>query len=92
MKENLEIQKLQIEDRLSKINQHEQKINEQLKADLKQQFPDMKTDKLSLNESIGVAHAAYSMTNEKTIDNLRNFSFENDLKGVIQILIKLQKR
>ena len=48
----------------------------------------MKTDKLSLNESIGLAHAAYSMTNEKTIDNLRNFSFENDLKGVIQYIDK----
>jgi len=91
LKENLEIQKTQINDRLLKINQSDQRINEQLKVDLKQQFPDMKTDKLTLNESIGLASAAYSMTNEKTIENLRNFSLENDLKGIINSIDKTTK-
>ncbi|AZV45656.1 hypothetical protein BAOM_p003 (plasmid) [Peribacillus asahii] len=91
LKENLETQKTQINDRFLKINQSDQRINEQLKVDLKQQFPDMKTDKLTLNESIGLASAAYSMTNEKTIENLRNFSLENDLKGIINSIDKTTK-
>lgn len=91
IKENLETQKEQINDRILKINQSDQKINEQLKVDLQQQFPDMKTDKLTLNESIGLAKASYSMTNEKTIENLRNFSLENDLKGIINSIDKTTK-
>ena len=91
LKDNLNEQKCQIEDRILKINQSDKMINEQLKVDLKQQFPDLKTEKLSLNESIGLASAAYSMTNDKTIENLRNFSLENDLKGIINSIDKSTK-
>ena len=91
MNENLDRQKASIEERLLKLDQSEQKINEQLKTDIKQQFPDIKTDKLKLNDSIGLAKAAYTMTNEKTIDNLKNFSLENDLKGVIDTIDKATK-
>lgn len=91
LKDNLNEQKCQIEDRMLKINQSDKMINEQLKVDLKQQFPDLKTEKLSLNESIGLASAAYSMTNDKTIENLRNFSLENDLKGIINSIDKSTK-
>jgi hypothetical protein len=91
LKDNLNEQKCQIEDRILKINQSDKIINEQLKVDLKQQFPDLKTEKLSLNESIGLASAAYSMTNDKTIGNLRNFSLENDLKGIINSIDKSTK-
>lgn len=88
MKLELDSQKAQINDRLMKINQNEHRINEQLKVDLKQQFPEIKTDNFKINESVGLATAAYTMTNEKTIENLRNFSLENDLKGVIHSIDK----
>lgn len=91
MKAELDSQKAQINDRLMKIDHNEHKINEQLKVDLKQQFPEMRTDNLKINESVGLATAAYTMTNEKTIENLRNFSLENDLKGVIHSIDKTTK-
>jgi hypothetical protein len=91
LKEHLERQKSQIDERFSKINQNEIVINEQLKTDLNDHFPDLKTDKLSLHESISLATAAYSMTNEKTIENLRNFSLENHLKETIQAIDKATK-
>ncbi|MFZ0447154.1 MAG: hypothetical protein WAM95_21490 [Bacillus sp. (in: firmicutes)] len=91
LKDNLNEQKCQIEDRILKINQSDKMINEQLKVDLKQQFPDLKTEKLSLNESIGLASAAYSMTNDKTIGNLRNLSLKNELKGIINSIDKSTK-
>lgn len=91
LKENLSHQKNQIQERYDKLSVNENKINDQLKADLKLEFPNLKTDKLSLNESIQLASAAYTMTNEKTIENLRDFSLENDLKGVINVVDKATK-
>ncbi|MFD4931826.1 hypothetical protein ACFWMS_23560 [Peribacillus butanolivorans] len=90
-KENLDQQKSQIDEKLLRIDNVDHKINEQLKVDLKQQFPEMKTDKLTLNESIGVAQAAYAMTNENTIENLKNFSLANELNGVINSIEKTTK-
>ncbi|WP_048882997.1 hypothetical protein [Bacillus sp. 445_BSPC] len=90
-KENLDQQKSKIDEKLSKLDTIDHKINEQLKVDLKQQFPEMKTDKLTLNESIGVAQAAYAMTNENTIENLKNFSLANELNGVINSIEKTTK-
>jgi len=91
LNDNLVQQKEQIQERYDKINQNEKTINEQLKVDLKQEFPELKTEKLSLGESIQLATAAYTMTNEKTIENLRNFSLENDLKGAINSIDKSTK-
>ena len=59
--------------------------------DLKEQFAELKTDKLTLHESIGLANAACGMTNEKTIENLRNFSLENELKGAIHSIDQATK-
>jgi hypothetical protein len=91
LKERLEQQKSQIDERYFKINQNENQINNQLKTDLKYHFQDLKTDKLSLNDSLTLAKAAYSMTDEKTIENLRNFSLENKLKETIQTIDKATK-
>ena len=46
LKDNLNEQKCQIEDRILKINQSDKIINEQLKVDLKQQFPESKDRKV----------------------------------------------
>jgi hypothetical protein len=92
LKERLDQQKSQIDVRFSKINQNEMIMNEQLKTDLNYHFPDLKTDKLSLNESIALATAAYTMTNEKTIQNLRDFSLEKNLKETIQAIDKTTKQ
>lgn len=91
LNDNLMQQKEQVQERYEKINRNEKTINEQLKVDLKQEFPELKTEKLSLTESIQLATAAYTMTNEKTVENLRNFSLENDLKGAINSIDKSTK-
>ncbi|MEK4822909.1 MerR family transcriptional regulator [Priestia sp. FSL R5-0680] len=91
LNDNLVQQKEQIQERYSKIDRNEKTINDQLKVDLKQEFPELKTEKLSLSESIQLASAAYTMTNEKTIENLRDFSLENDLKGAITSIDKSTK-
>lgn len=91
LNDNLVQQKEQIQERYTKIDRNEKTINDQLKVDLKQDFPELKTEKLSLSESIQLASAAYTMTNEKTIENLRDFSLENDLKGAITSIDKSTK-
>lgn len=91
LKQIMDKQKIEIQVRYQNIDKSEQRINEQLKVDLKKQLPEIQTEQLTLNDSIALAAAAYSMTNEKTIENIKNFSIENKLSETLEAIDKVTK-
>ncbi|WP_139210464.1 hypothetical protein [Priestia endophytica] len=91
LKEKLDEKKAELHEREAKVDRNEKKMENQLKSDLKEQYPGLKTDKLTMAETIAIATASSQMINEKTVENLRSFSLENELKGAIQSIDKANK-